>query len=469
MNKKGLLGGVIAVVVAAALIGPKFVGPQVEDALKQHVQVINQLPAYKANIVSFERGWFGSTATIELGVDFDVAYPEAKAFDDLSFEVVIDVQHGPVLTQFSPGLGMAAFEAYSKDEVLREYIEWEKNTPFYRMTGSAGLFAGVSYSDSIVPFSFKPKEEQIELTFSGYEGEGEISSDAFSYEGKLDSAEALLFGQAISIVQFELSTEAKSNMLSIMRGELYEGDVSMKLEEVTVREPGDVDLLVLKKLGVEFISSFSDDEKSMNIDMNYAAESVKAEDFDLEDLKLKMAFNNIDSQFLMAYNEMVQGMYDQGPDEIEAATQKLVQQSLPQLLQAEPELVISEFSGGMGESDFKGNLSVKLVGLTQVPKSLQNVQLWLPNLIVDFSIAFDKPLLKWIAEQHTLSMMRMQLTRADEAELRSMAEQQAPKIIDVYLQQDLLKEAEDEYRSEFQMKNGEALLNGKKFSLSNMM
>lgn len=468
MNKKGLLGGV-GIVVAAALIGPKFVGPQAEGAIKQHIEVINQLPAYKASMVSFDSGWFSSTATVSLGIDFGSVYPDASAPDDLSFEVVIDVQHGPVLTQFSPGLGMASFEAYAKDDALREHLDWEEDTPFYHLNGSAGFFGGISYDDAIVPFSSKANDEPIGLTSSGYEGTGKISSDEFSYEGKLEGAEAFISGQTISLGELELSTEAKGNMLDIMKGELYEGDMSAKLEEVTVRESGDTDLFELKNLGIEFISAFSNDEKSMNIDMNYAVESLKTEDFDLDELKLKMAINNIDSEFLLAYHEMVQNVYDQDPGEIEVATQKLIEESLPQLLQAEPEFVISEFSGEMEPGDFKGNLTAKLVGVTQVPKKLANTQFWLSSLMVDSSIAIDKPLLKWVAEQQMLSTMRMQMPGADEAELQQMAEQQAPMMIDMYLQQGLLKEEDDEYRSEFQMENGEGVLNGQKIPLAKMM
>ncbi|PWW33573.1 uncharacterized protein YdgA (DUF945 family) [Idiomarina loihiensis] len=469
MNKKGLLGGVGIVIVAGALIGPKFVGPQVEGALKQHVEVINQLPAYNARMVSFDSGWFGSTATISLGVDFGSIYPEGSAPDDLSFEVVIDVQHGPVLTQFSPGLGMASFEAHAKDDGLREYIEWEENTPFYHLTGSAGFFGGVSYDDEIVAFSSKPNDEQTSLTFTGYEGEGSISSDEFSYEGKLEGAEGLIEGQAISIGEFEISTEAKGNMLEIVKGELYEGEMSMKLDKVIVGQPDDVDLFELKDLGIEFVSYFSDDKESMNIDMNYSVESLKAEDFDLDDLKLKMAFNNIDSEFLLAYNQMMQKIYDQNPDEIEVATQKLVKENLPKLLQAEPEFVISEFSGKMEPGEFKGDLSAKLAGVNQMPDNMEDTQFWLSSLIVDSSIAIDKPLLKWVAEQQMLSTMRMQMPGADEAELQKMAEQQAPMMIDMYIQQGLLKEEDDEYRSEFQMENGEGVLNGQKIPIAKMM
>ncbi|WP_404397376.1 YdgA family protein [Idiomarina loihiensis] len=469
MNKKGLLGGVGIVIVAAALIAPKFVGPQVEDTLKQHVQVINELPAYKASVVSFNSGWFSSTATISLGADFSSLYPDASAPDDLSFEVVVNVQHGPVLAQFSPGLGMASFEAFAKDDGLREYLDWEENTPFYHLTGSAGFSGGISYNDSIAPFSSKSDEEQTELTSLGYEGEGEISSDEFSYEGELEGAEVLLSGQAISIGKLELETEAKGDMLEIMKGELYEGDMSMKLNEIIVRQPDDVDLFELKDLGVEFVNYFSDDKERMNIDMDYSVASLKAEDFDLEDLKLKMAFNNIDSEFLFAYNQMMKKVYDQNPDEIEVATQKLVKENLPQLLQAEPEFVISEFSGEMEPDKFKGDLSAKLVGISQVPDSIENIDFWLSSLIVDSSIAIDKPLLKWVAEQQMLSTMRMQMPGADEAELQEMAEQQAPTMINMYIQQGLLQEEDDVYRSEFQMEDGWGILNGHRMPLTKML
>ncbi|MCK7459555.1 YdgA family protein [Idiomarina aminovorans] len=469
MNKKGLLGGVGIVIVAAALIAPKFVAPQVEDTLKQHVEVINALPAYKASVVSFDSGWFSSSATISLGADFGSLHPDASVPDDVSVEVVVNVQHGPVLMRFAPGLGMASFEAFANDDGLREYLDWEENTPFYHLTGSAGFSGGISYNDSIVPFSFKSDEEQTELTTLSYEGEGEISLDEFSYEGELEGAEVLLSDQSISIGKLKLETEAKGDILEIMKGELYEGDMSIKLNEIIAYQPDDVELFKLKDFGLEFVNYFSDDKKRMNIDMNYSVDSLEAEDFDLEDLKLKMAFHNIDSEFLFAYNQMVKQVYDQNPDEIEVATQKLVKENLPQLLQAEPEFVISEFSGEMEPGNFKGNLSAKLVGISQLPDNIENIDFWLSSLIVDSSIAIDKPLLKWIAEQQMLSTLRIQKPGADEAELQEMAEQQAPTMINMYLEQGLLQEEDDVYRSEFLMEDGWGVLNGYRMPLTKMM
>lgn len=469
MNKKGLLAGVGIVVVAAALIGPRFAGSQVEDTLKLHVEALNDLPAYKASVVSFDRGWFGSTAIVELGVDFSGAFPKAEQSDELSFEVVVDVQHGPVLTQFSTGLGLAAWEAYTKDDSLREFIEWEDEKAFYNVVGSVGLFGHLSYSDSISSFSTNVDGQQLAVSFSGYEGSGEASSDAFSYQGQLDTVEIFMENHAISFSEMKLSTEAQSDMLSVMRGELYEGNMSIGVGEVIVRQPDDVDLVNLQDLGVEFISTFSENNESMDIDMNYSVKALKGDDIALDKLTLNTAFNNIDTEFLYAYNQTMREVYGKEPEAIEEATKKLVKKSLPQLLQAEPEFVMSQFSGVMEQGDFNGNMSAKLVGVSQVPQSIDNTEFWLSNLIVDASIAIDKPLLRWLAEQQLLSTMRMQYPGANDAEIVQMAEQQVPMMINMYVQQGLLKETEDEYRSEFQMEDGEALLNGQKIPLGNMM
>lgn len=469
MNKKGLLGGVGIVVVAAALIGPRFAGSHVEDSLKLHVDALNDLPAYTAQVVSFDRGWFGSTATVELGVDFSGAFPEAEQSEKLSFEMAIDVQHGPVLTQFSPGLGLASIEASTKDEGLREFLDWEDETPFYHLVGFVGFSGNFSYSDSISSFTLVPNNARQQISVSHYEGSGDIASNNFSYEGVLDGAKVLMEGQAVSVGEMKLSTETEGDLMSILQGGLYESEMSMKLEKVTARDPDDVNLFHLEELDVEFISAFSDDEKSMNVDMNYSVKSLQFDDMNFNNLVLNMAFNNIDTGFLQAYNQTMQDIYDQGPEEIEAATQKLVKQNLPQLLKAEPEFVISDFSGEMDAGKFGGNMSTKLVGVTQVPDNLDDAQFWLSSLTTNSLLTIDKPLLQWFAEKQMLATMRMQYPGADEAEIQKMAEQQVPMMINMYLQQGFLKEAEDEYRSEFQMEDGEAMLNGQKIPLGNMM
>ncbi|MGM0906729.1 MAG: YdgA family protein [Pseudomonadota bacterium] len=469
MNKKGFFGGVSIAVVAAALIGPRFAGSQVEDTLKQHVEALNNVPTYTAQVVSFDRGWFGSTATVELGFDMGGAFPEAEQLEELSFEVVIDVQHGPVLTQFSPGLGLASLEASTQDEGLREFLDWEDEAPFYHMVGSVGFSGSFSYSDSISSFTLVSNDALQQVSVSRYEGSGGIASNNFSYEGVLDGAEVLMEGQAVSVGEMKLSTETEGDLMSILQGGLYESEMSMKLEKVTAREPDDVDLFHLEELDVEFISAFSDDEKSMNVDMNYSVKSLQFDETSLDNIILNMAFNNLDTEFLRAYNQIMQNAYAQSPDELEAATEHMVKDNLPQLLKSEPEFVISEFSGEMDPGNFEGNMSAKLVGVAQVPDNLGNIQFWLSSLIADASLAVDKPLLKWISEQQVLSTMRVQYPGADEAEMQKMAEQQAPRMINMYLQQGLLTETEDDYRSEFEMEGGEAMLNGQKIPLGNMM
>lgn len=469
MSKKGLFGGIGIVVVAAALIGPRFIGSQVEDRLKLYVETLNELPAYNASVVSYDRGWFGSTATVELGFDMGGAFPDAEMQNDLSFEVMVDVQHGPVLTQFSPGLGLAAWEAHTRDDSLREFIDWEDETSFYNLAGSVGLFGHLSYTDSIASFSSKVNEQQLTVSFSGYQGSGEASSDSFSYQGKLDDAEILMENHAISLGELKLSTEAQSDLLSIMQGELYEGQMSIALNEVVVRQPDDVDLVNLKDLGIEFITAFNEDKESINIDMNYSVKALKTNDVELSKLTINTAFNNLDTEFLYAYNQTMKDVYGEDPEAIEAATKKLVKENLPQLLSAEPEFVISEFSGDMPQGDFNGQLSTKLVGVSQVPDSLDNTAFWLSSLIADASIAVDKPLLRWVAEQQLLATMRMQYPTAEEAQLQQMVQQQVPMMINMYVQQGLLTETEEEYRSDFQLEDGEAMLNGQKIPLGNMM
>lgn len=469
MSKKGLFGGIGIVVVAAALIGPRFIGPQVEDRLKLYVETLNELPAYNASVVSYDRGWFGSTATVELGFDMSGAFPDAEQLEELSFEVVIDVQHGPVLTQFSPGVGLASLEASTKDEDLRESLDWEDEVPFYHLTGFAGFSGSFSYSDYISSFSFAPDDAQQQVSVSRYEGSGKISSDQFSYEGVLDGAEVLMEVQAVSIGKMKIITKTKGDLLSILQGGLYESEMTMKVEEVTAREPGDVDLINLKDVGVEFISAFSDDERRMNVDMNYSVKSLALGDNHLDNLVLNTAFNNLDTEFLRAYNQIMQNAYGQSPDELEAATEKMVEDNLPQLLKAEPEFVVSEFSGEMEQGNFEGDLSAKLVGVTQVPDNLDDIQFWLSSLIADASIAVDKPLLRWVAEQQLLATMRMQYPNAEEAQLQQMVQQQVPMMINMYVQQGLLTETEEEYRSDFQLEDGEAMLNGQKIPLGNMM
>ncbi len=68
MNKPLLAGAGITLVALG--VAPYFIGSSVEDNINAAVNELNEQAVYSAEVLSYDKGWFSTTAEIKLAVDF---------------------------------------------------------------------------------------------------------------------------------------------------------------------------------------------------------------------------------------------------------------------------------------------------------------------------------------------------------------------------------------------------------------
>ena len=68
MNKPLLAGA--GVTLVALGVAPYFIGTSVHENVNAAVNEINQQAVYSAEVLSYDKGWFSTTAEIKLAVDF---------------------------------------------------------------------------------------------------------------------------------------------------------------------------------------------------------------------------------------------------------------------------------------------------------------------------------------------------------------------------------------------------------------
>lgn len=190
---KKAIAASIAILAVACLVAPGLVGRVAEREVRKALAAegfgsapeLASLP-YSAVVRSYERGWFGSRATIAVGLNGasaaelagniptngngDLAAAWLRAVDvdaggGLAFDV--DVRHGPILLPRSPALGWYAAVAHPADSISElEDLRRELDVPWFAqirfhttLTGSLGM--------SIEVPAIQHVRDDFALTFSG--------------------------------------------------------------------------------------------------------------------------------------------------------------------------------------------------------------------------------------------------------------------------------------------------------------
>ena len=130
---KKVLLSVIGVAVAGALIAPTFIGQNAEREVKAIADAIDANPAYTVEIASYERSWFSSRGVLTVSMELPMPQPdgstEVMTLD--SGEMLLELQHGPVLTQFDGGLGLLSWQLTANDDNKRTSLNWSEDQALY--------------------------------------------------------------------------------------------------------------------------------------------------------------------------------------------------------------------------------------------------------------------------------------------------------------------------------------------------
>src|SRR5688572_16042293 len=169
MNKLAIAAAALLVV---ALLGlPAVVGSVTEARVRERVAAIDASPTATAEVKSFDRGWFRSTAQIELRFVPDNVAQLAAFAENLglfaALPVAIDFAHGPVAVLDGVHFGWSKMVARA-DPAAPGITELQQTlgVPYlFEFRGSSSYFGGLRFDADAPPFQL-PLDEAL-LTFSG--------------------------------------------------------------------------------------------------------------------------------------------------------------------------------------------------------------------------------------------------------------------------------------------------------------
>jgi uncharacterized protein YdgA (DUF945 family) len=463
MNKKIIVLLLITVAILG-LVGPKIIGNNLEESADEFIATLNKTPGYQVTVLQESFNWFSSSMTINVSIDpsifGDLAINPsvAEIFSTLSTNLNITAQHGPFLYLNGLDLGGMALRVETEPDFLQEMIVYSQSNSLYMLEANIGFLGNMSYMDKIQAFTLG--DDSGKLTFSGWAGEGSLSSNHLTYEGYMDD---LRFGIAevtvLAMNSLSASMTADSSWSDMMINPLYDSTSELVLGSLTASIPGldDMDIAV-KNMVLKGTTETHSDEQLLNIGMAYTVGELTSDMIKSKDLVFKGEIINLEREFIIGAQDA-----SSNPQDVVKMQEALSKILLPQL-QASPEIIITELSGTVEEGNFSGNVLIKLDGIDKMPDYPDDPKFWLSKVSIDSRIEANEDMAMWLGEAALTQQFKANpiITESMTAkEIKELASSQAAGTLDVLSQQGMVSLTEEgNFELTFSLENGQAKLNG---------
>lgn len=464
MKKRYLIA---AVALAVVIIMPKVVSTQVTATFNEFVQKINDVNGYSVEVIEFNEGWFGSDGVVRVSPDLADLVPEnefAEENQNLRVDLAFTSGHGPIFLTSGFGVGLAKWDIVYDGEQIRELLDWDTDANFYHVSAKQGLFGGGSYSDTISAFTASVEESNGHVVFSGYAGEGKDSGGKLVYTGRSEQFSVTDERGKFTLDGLAIDMEVEGSLVQVMQSELIDSKIAFTINSMDFLVDGaDTPEFDLKTLLWEINSNISDDETLVNMNQNIGIAAFNAMDYAVSDITFNMEFNQISAEFLRAYQEFATQLQTMSEEEMQANLMMFFQEKALVLLQADPQIKISELSAKLPVGIFKATSDAQLIGINALPAQIDDPQFWLAHLVSSTEVVADKEVINMIASQYMMNQLAQnpQTAGMTQEELEQIAAQQSPMMIETFMQQGLVIEnADGQLTLNFELKDAQAMLNG---------
>ena len=462
---------IVVAVVAVSLALPFLTGLRTESHIRQRISAMSDNPVVVADLADYDRGWFASSARIELGLSPQYAAQLQSSgallgsdLPALRLPVLIEITHGPLALKDGVHFGMSKIVARSDPEVpLSSELREQLGMPYlFELRGRAGFGGGFEFDADVPPVDYA--DGSNEVAFSGLLVEGTLDGDRVVAQGSIETFDYQSPLASAAIQQFRMNTDYRLRPNDIALGT---GDVG--IERIVVASPMLGTEPLFNATGLRFSSNVDLDEAAtlMRIVVNYGADTVAAgANVTLTETDFGIALEDLDAAAMQAYYATLQGFgggaQPADPDAVLAELSAV----LEQLLERGPSLTLDPIRFSMNGEPFSANVRVATdpAALPGGARNFLDPTLWLALASVNAEADVSKVLAQSLAEQ----FVRQQLAAAGAAagapmpedELAAMAAAQAGLMLVALSGQGFLEDAGESYTATLQFTSGELTVNG---------
>ena len=473
MKNPLLIGSGVALLALGT--APYFISNDVESKFNQTIEYINSNAAYSADVATYEKGWFSTHAEVDIGLDLQAIMaaqgepidPNIE-LDNYSVRVHYDVHHGLFYFGENAGVGLAQFSVTAPADSLRQLLSWDENAPIYQIQGTIGLLGALNYEDQITSFTFKDEDSDSTFTFSGYQGKAISLGGTTQYEGNAESFTGISSEFGLDVEKVAVSLNWNGDFIAAISGGLFDSKAIFSIADIRFSaESLGEEQIALNELVFDVITKIDEVKNNANIEVIYSLKSLNAKGYNASDLSLGIAVNNLDMDFMRAYQTFANETIFTQPELLESEMQAFVSANLLPLLSASPELNITQLTGTIPEGSFEGTLNTKLVDISSLPDNLANPTFWVSHALADAKLSADEGIVKLAATSYVKSQLRAspQGQELSDEEISEIAVQQSSNVLAMFTQQGFITADEGKYNTELSLENGKAQINGTEIPL----
>jgi len=460
--KKALI--LIITFLSIGILAPKLVGNQFSATLDAMAEKVNNAPGYTVEIKKISSHWFSTEALLIIGLDTAslTGLPDTTVNEDYSLAIEINAQHGPFLFNEQSNLAWLSWTVNVDDQALREHLDWPKNKKFYQINGLMELLGGHSYQDKIAAFTAKVTPNKVDVVFSGYQGTGQYDGQEFTYQGSAADLSATTDNSDFAMKNFTLNMQVSASLEQIFNTGLYDSETILNFASIKFNDKNSENIK-LTDFYVSASSFLNKVKQQGNMKISYGVKAADINEYQVQDLALDLAVNNISGKFVKAYHNFSQTLGDDGPEEIKEKMLDFFQDNLLTLLNDEPQFNITSLRGTFPEGKFNATVHTSLVDVSVLPTPIEDQQFWLAHALVNGKVTGDKAVIEFFAKQ----IMKQQIQANPQAqnmtteEIDQIAIQQVPQMLTMLTEQGLLVATETHYTTDFVLKDSQFKVNEK--------
>ncbi len=480
---KKLIATLAVVVLVLILAGPFAAGFKTQQAMDNLVAYLNDQPGYSAQWTGYDRGWFGSRGQLAVALQLPTA-DNSDALPVLPLD--FDISHGPVMLRDGLHLGWSAGTIVLGDEVegwLRDKLSIAGEGPFCQSDFRMSLLGAISFEDHCQVASIQldsepavaagtddepgsdstaPGDAQT-LHLESYRGGGTYDRNGkLTYAGTLPGARLeSAAGGTMEIGEFTLRTEL--DLGGFYSKFFVPGQAHFALASISGKT-AEGDEVNLTDLQISSVSSFHEENTLSDVEVEMSLASFVGLGENLADARLVLSFNRVRVEFWEKYSDLMQQMA--ASDDTASAGFDLLGLVMSDLVPSGPGVQVKDF--GFTTDDGSLNLSAEVNISPDAAQSADPMGL-IRFLQVDVNADVSKALAQTLMEQSTRNEIQTQLFDSGEpwtdAELEAQVKDQAAVKLNMLVVQGMLKDDGDDYRIDFNYRDGNATLNGEAMPL----
>ena len=463
----------VAVAIALLLlVSPFAIGSFTENSLREQIEIYDLNASISASVESYERGWFDATARIRFGIadsileQFPIAdpsMPAAAMLQGLEIPVIVEVTHGPILTDNGFGLGTASIRAYIDPESPMVAVAQNLlGMPYpFEFRGRAGFGMGFRFEGEIP--AAENAFEDLSYSFSGLNYTGRINDGDTSVQASTEnlSIQSPFFSAILESLAMDYDYDYRPDKIPLGGGEF-------SIASVTATNPllGAEPMFAASDLTMTVSSDENDAGTHIDASVVYRAGSLSVADlFAVNDAAIGITANHLDGAALMEMQEFAANMpLDVSDEEL----LELLMPILDQLIAGDPVITLEPARFAMTQGDFDGRAMIAIdssVLPTGSFMELVNPMFAMQAVSAELEMSISKELAAYLAGM----AMGQQLAAVSGPGAAPMAPEQAAAMAEaqftVLVAQGLLVDEGERYSTSIEFTGGTAMANGQPIPL----